>query len=100
MGAAGVLKPLRDALLWGQRQGGQVGVVHTDAGSFRGQQAADGGATHLAHPGRKAILALSIDASGTLVGAALQQERPPGSLQPLGFFLQEAEHRGAEVLCF
>ena len=39
-----------------------------------------------AHPGKKARLALSVDASGTHVGAALQQEVSSGNLQPLGFF--------------
>ena len=64
-------------------------MVHTYAGSLRGQQQQMVGATHLAHPGRKAILALSVDASGTHEGAALQQERSPGSLQPLGFFCRK-----------
>ena len=54
--------------------------------AFEGSKRHMVGATHLAHPGRKAILALSVDASGKHVGAALQQERSPGSLQPLGFF--------------
>ena len=36
-------------------------------------------ATHLAHPGKKARLALSFDAFGTHVGAALQQEVSSGS---------------------
>ena len=35
---------------------------------------------------KKARRALSVDASGTHVGAALQQEVSSGSLQPLGFF--------------
>ena len=43
-------------------------------------------ATHLAHLGKKARLAMSVDASGTHIGAALQQEVSSGSLQPLGFF--------------
>ena len=50
----------------------------------------------MAHPGKKARLALSVDASGTHVGAALQQEISPGSRQPLGFFsrkLNTPEHK-------
>ena len=43
-------------------------------------------AAYLAHPGKKARLALSIDASGTHVGAALRQEVSPGSLQSLRLF--------------
>ena len=43
-------------------------------------------ATHLASPGKKARLACSVNASGTHVGVALQQEVSPGGLQPLGFF--------------
>ena len=43
-------------------------------------------ATHLAHLGKKATLALSVDASGTHIGVALQQEMSPGGLQTLGFF--------------
>ena len=43
-------------------------------------------ATHLAHLGKKATLALSINASGTHIGVALQQEMSPGGLQTLGFF--------------
>ena len=54
--------------------------------AFKGSKRQMVGATHLAHPGRKAVLALSVDASGTHVGAALQQERSPGSLQPFRFF--------------
>ena len=57
--------------------------------------------THLAHPGKKARLALSIDASGRHVGVALQQETLPGSVQPLGFFsskLNIAEQQGWEFV--
>ena len=43
-------------------------------------------ATHLAHLGKKARLALSVNPFGTQVGAALQQEVSAGGLQPLGFF--------------
>ena len=43
-------------------------------------------AAYLTHPGKKARLALSIDASGTHVGAALRQEVSPGSLQSLRLF--------------
>ena len=48
-------------------------------------------ATHLAHPGKKARLALSVDASGTHVGAAAGGVRRPPAAP--GIFLQEAEHR-------
>ena len=44
--------------------------------------------THLAHPGKMATLALSVDASDTQIGVALQQEMSAA----LGIFLQEVKH--------
>ena len=85
-GAAGVLKLLTNTL------GGTRGKVAKLEWSTPMLEAFEGSkqqmvrATHLAHPGKKARLALSVDASGTHIGAALQQEMSPGSLQPLGFF--------------
>ena len=55
--------------------------------------------THLAHPGKMATLALSMDASGTHVGAALQQEMS-GSLQPLGFFSRKLNTAEQKILSF
>ena len=57
-------------------------------------------ATHLAHPGKKARLALSVDASGMHVGAALQQEVSSGSLQPLGFFSRKLNTVGQKYSAF
>ena len=64
-----------------------VGLIMCPPMAFKGIKQQMVKATHLAHPGKNARLALSysmsIDASGTHVGAALQQEMSPGSLQAL-----------------
>ena len=79
-GAAGVLKPLTDALR------GASGKAAPMLEAFEGSKKQMVQATHFAHLGKKARLALYVDVSGTHVGAALQQEVSAGSLQPLGFF--------------
>ena len=56
--------------------------------------------THLAHPGKKAKLALSVDASDTHIGAALQQEASQGSLQPLGFFSRKSNTAEQKYIAF
>ena len=48
-------------------------------------------ATCLAHPCREAQLVLSTNASGTHVGAALQQQTAGGALRPLGYFSKKQE---------
>ena len=85
-GAAGVLKPLTDALRGASGKAVKLEWSTPMLEAFEGSKRQMVGATHLAHLGRKAVLAPSVDASGTHVGAALQQERSPWSLQPLGFF--------------
>ena len=82
-GAAGVLKPLTDAL---RGAGGKAAKVEWSTQmlqTFERSKQQIVGVTHLAHPGKKVKLALSVNASGTHIGAALQQEASPGSLQPL-----------------
>jgi cleavage and polyadenylation specificity factor subunit 1 len=57
------------------------------AAAFEASKAALCAATELAHPVQGATLSLAVDASGTHVGAVLQQERPHGGgVRPLGFF--------------
>ena len=76
-GAAGVLKPLTDAL----RRAPQM------LQAFEGSNQQIVAAIHLAHPRKKpSWLCLSMPLAGTHIGAPLQQEVSPGSLQTLGFF--------------
>ena len=85
-GAAGVLKPLTDAL---RGAGGKATKVEWSTQmlqTFERSKQQIVAVTHLAHPGKKVKLALSVNASSTHIGAALQQEASPGSLQPLEFF--------------
>ena len=85
-GAAGALKPLTDALRGASGKVAKLEWSTPMLEAFKGSKKQMVQATHLAHPGKKARLALSLDASGTPIGAALQQ--PTAS----GIFLQEAEH--------
>ena len=85
-GAAGVLKPLTDTLRGASSKAARIEWSPPMLTAFEDSKQQMVQATHLAHPGKKARLALSVDASGTHIGAALQQEMSPGSLQPLGFF--------------
>ena len=82
-GAAGVLKPLMDAL---RGASGKLEWSTPMLEAFEGSKQLMVRATHLAHLGKKAKLALSVNASCTHIGVALQQEMTPASLQPLGFF--------------
>ena len=84
-GAAGVLKPLTDALCGTSGKAAKLDWSPSMLAAFETSKKQMVQVTHLAHPGKMAKLALSVDASGTHVGAALQQEMS-GSLQPLGFF--------------
>ena len=84
-GAAGVLKPLTDAQRGASGKAAKLEWSTSMLVAFESSKKQMVQVTHLAHPGKMATLALSMDASGTHVGAALQQEMS-GSLQPLGFF--------------
>ena len=66
-GAAGVLKPLMDNLHGASGKAVKLEWSALMLEAFKGSKGQMVGATHLAHPGRKAILALSIDTSGTHV---------------------------------
>ena len=84
--AAGILKPLTDAL---RGAGGQAAKIQWSSAmeeAFRTSKQRLEAAAVLAHPGKHARLALSVDASESHVGAVLQQEVRGGALQPLGFF--------------
>ena len=94
-GAAGALKPLTDTLRGASSKAAKLEWSTPMLEAFEGSKKQMVQATHLAHPGKKARLALSVDASGTPVRAALQQEVSTAT----GILLQEAEYRGAEVLC-
>ena len=91
-GAAGVLKPLTDALLRASGKAARIEWSPSILTAFKGSKQQMARAKHLAH--------LSVDASGTHGGAALQQEMSPGSLQPLGFFSRKLNTAGAKILCF
>ena len=84
--AAGVLKLLTNALGGTSGKAARIEWSTPMLEAFEGSKQQMVRATHLAHSGKKARLALSINALGTHEGAALQQEMSPGSLQPLGFF--------------
>ena len=67
-----MLKPLTDAL---HRASGKAAKLEWSTPmleAFEGIKKQMMQATHLAHLGKKARLALSVDASGTHIGAALQ----------------------------
>ena len=85
-GAAGALKPLTDTLRGASGKAAKLEWSTPMLEAFEGSKKQMVQATYLTHPGKKARLALFIDAYGTHVGAALQQEASSGSLQPLGFF--------------
>ena len=89
-GAAGVLKPLTETLCGTSGKAARIEWSTPMLEAFEGSKQQMVRAAHLAHPGKKARLALSaVEASGTHVGVALQQEMSPGSLQPLGFFIRK-----------
>ena len=72
-GAAGVLKPLTDALCGAGGKAAKVEWSPQMLQAFEGSKQQMVAVTHLANPGKKAKLALSVDASGTHVRAALQR---------------------------
>jgi hypothetical protein len=87
--AARIVRPLTDALKAGLRP--QAHLVWTDSmlAAFKAARTAVSTATLLAHPSPAAELALITDASGSHVGAVLQQRAAGHSWQPLGFFSQK-----------
>ena len=88
-GAARILKPLTDAL-----RGGKLAKLQWSQemeAAFKESKAALSAAAELAHPDSTAELVLAVDASGTHVGAVLQQRAGLRGLQPLGFFSQKLD---------
>ena len=71
-GPAGVLKPLKDNLHGTSGKATKIEWSIPMLEAFEGSKQQMVWATHLAHPGKKERLALSVDASGIHVGAALQ----------------------------
>jgi len=89
-GAAGILKPLMDALCGGLKMELQWSAEM--AAAFESSRLALQRVLELAHPVAGAQLVLTVDALDTHVGAALQQRvGPHQALQPLGFFSKKLE---------
>jgi hypothetical protein len=91
-GAAGLLKPLTDAL---QGKSNKLEWFPAMETAFQAAKQAVCSATCLAHPDPEAEINLSVDASNTHTGAVLQQMTASG-WQPLSFFsskLSPAESR-------
>jgi len=89
-GAAGLLKPLTDALRGGRKTELQWSVEMATA--FETSRRTLQRVLELAHPVAGAQLVLAVDASDTHIGAALQQRvGPHRALQPLGFFSKKLE---------
>jgi len=85
-GAAGILRPLTDALQGSPPLKSAVEWSEDRQAAFQAAKDALAAAATLAHPKRGAELALMVDASGGHVGAALQQRSSPrAGWQPLGF---------------
>jgi RNase H-like domain found in reverse transcriptase len=86
--AAQVLKPLTDAL-----KGSQASSVNWTPERAAFQQVKDRlcGAVELDHPEADAEVFLSVDASGTHVGAVLQQHALGMVARPLAFFSAKLE---------
>ena len=86
--AAQVLKPLTDALVG--KPTGPLQWTEEMAAAFLASKAAMIAAAELAHPVEGAELSLAVDASGSHVGAVLQQMHG-GGLRPLAFFSQKLD---------
>jgi len=97
-GAAALLKPLSDALRGGQ----QTVLVWTSEmnQAFCDSKRRLAHVAELAHPQLSGELVLSVDASDTHVGAALQQKDPRGALQPLGFFSKKLDQAQRKYSAF
>jgi RNase H-like domain found in reverse transcriptase len=80
---------LTDALRGGLRLQAQLQWSAAMSAAFEAAKAAISAATQLAHPSPAADLALITDASGSHVGAVLQQSSSGQFWRPLGFFSQK-----------
>jgi hypothetical protein len=87
--AAKIVKPLTDALQGGLRPQHQIQWSAAQHDAFLAAKAAIAATTQLAHPSPAAEMALVTDASGTHVGAVLQQRVGRQPWRPLGFFSQK-----------
>ena len=85
-GAAAILKLLTDSTKGGGGKSSKVQWTEEMNQSFDAAKKALAAATQLAHPIPGAEIALAVDASNSHVGAVMQQRRPGGGWQPLGFF--------------
>jgi RNase H-like domain found in reverse transcriptase/Reverse transcriptase (RNA-dependent DNA polymerase)/Integrase zinc binding domain/Integrase core domain len=88
-GAAAVLRPLTEALRGGQHAA--ISWTAEMAAAFQASKEALMAATELAHPQPGAEISLAVDASGTHVGAVLQQHVSGGGVRPLGFYSAKLE---------
>jgi RNase H-like domain found in reverse transcriptase len=87
--AAQLLKPLTDALQGGLKPHAKFKWTGDKLAAFDAARAAITDTTLLDHPLPAADLALITDASGSHVGAVLQQRKGQESWRPLGFFSQK-----------
>jgi hypothetical protein len=97
-GAAGVLKPLTDALKGGQQA--KLTWTAEMAPTFQQSKSSICTAAELAHPVKNAAFLLAVDASSLHVGAALQQEVPGQTPRPLAFFLAKLSAAQAKYSAF
>jgi transposase InsO family protein len=87
--AARLLKPLTDALQGGLKPSSKLEWTSAMDAAFSAAKSALSAATLLDHPSPAAELMLVTDASGTHVGAVLQQRRGQQAWRALGFFSQK-----------
>ncbi|MBM3939179.1 MAG: hypothetical protein FJ333_11085, partial [Sphingomonadales bacterium] len=87
-GAAGILKPLTDALKGAKK--GKLEWTEEMTAAFCKIKDSLSSTTELAHPEVGAELRLAVDASNTHVGAVLEQKGSAG-FRPLGFFSRKLE---------
>ena len=91
-GAAGILRPLTDALRGGPKPSAAVDWSPDKQAAFQAVKDALAAAVQLSYPTPGAELALATDASADHVGATLQQRSSATApWQPLGFFSQKLE---------
>ena len=96
-GAAGILRPLTEALKGG---GGKTELVWMPemCQAFEESKKSLYNAAELAHPRQGATLSLAVDASSTHVGAVLQQKERGEDWRPLGFSLPSWTARSRDIL--
>jgi cleavage and polyadenylation specificity factor subunit 1 len=97
-GAAGVLKPLTDALRGSQQA--KLAWTAEMAAAFHQSKSSICAAAELAHPVENAAFFLAVDASSSHVGAGLQEEVPGQTPRPLAFFSAKLSAAQAKYSAF